>query len=118
MRFLKVFSLFISLFFFGAIASAKETTGFKTLVKSQEQSFFQKAEPHNPRFLDLVIEEIEDDSNENEDEVSFHPSCSTPSSQLFSFSHQNALRSVVPTSSAKLFKYLTCRFIIFRNIRL
>lgn len=120
MRFLKVFLLFVSVFFLGAMASAKETSRLTSILKTQDQFHFQKAEPVNLRFADLVIEEIEDDTNENEDDSSFHSALSSPTSRLFAFhfTYEIASRSVVPTSRAKLLKYLTCRFILFQNIRL
>ena len=120
MRFLKVFLLFISVFFLGAMASAKETHGLTSVLKTQDQFHFQKSEPRNQRFADLVIEEIEDNTNENEDDSSFHGALNYPTSRLFAFhfSHEIASRSAVPTTGAKLLKYLTCRFILFRNIRL
>lgn len=120
MRFLKVFLLFISVFFLGAIASVQETSGLITSLKTQNQSHFQKAEPANHKFADLVIEVIEDDTNENEDDSSLHNSLHYQTSKLFAFhfTYEIAARSAIPTSQAKLFKYLTCRFILFQNIRL
>ena len=121
MRFLKVFLLFISVFFLGAIASAKETNGLTSILKTQDQFHLQKTEPKNPRFVDLVIEEIEDDTNENEDDITFHSPFVAPTSRFFTFdnSHKIASQSKNSTAAAQKFlKYLTRQFIIFRNIRL
>jgi len=120
MRFLKVFLIFISVFFMGAIASVKETSGIITSLKIQNQSHFQKAGLANHKFADLVIEVIEDDTNENEDDSSLHNLLKFQTGRLFAFhfTYEIAARSAMPTTQAKLFKYLTCRFILFQNIRL
>jgi hypothetical protein len=119
MRFLKVYFLFISFFFFGAMASAKESNGSKPAFHTNTQSHFHKAEPRSPQFADLVIEEVEDDSNENEDDTPFQGSLSSPtSSDYFSrFSHALASRLVFPTQVSAI-QSRTASFILFRNIRL
>jgi hypothetical protein len=119
MRFLKVYLLFISVFFFGAMASAKESNGSKLTFQTAAHNHFQKAEPRSPRFVDLVIEEVEDDSNENEDDAPYHGSLLAPSSSYYfnRFSHALASRLVSQTQASATL-YRTATFILFRNIRL
>ena len=116
MRFLKVYLLLISVFFFGAMASAKESNGSKLTF---QQTHFQKAEPRSPQFADLVIEEVEDDSNENEDDAPFHGSLISPTNTYCSSLFGHALASrLVSETQASATVYRTATFILFRNIRL
>jgi hypothetical protein len=119
MRFLKVYLLFISFFFFGAMASAKESNGGKLTFHADTQSHLHKAEPRSTRFAELVIEEVEDDSNENEDDTAFHGSLLTPTNASYFNRYSQALASrlVFPTQASAV-HYRIASFILFRNIRL
>jgi hypothetical protein len=101
------------------MASAKESNGSKPTFHPDTQSHFHKAEPRSPRFADLVIEEVEDDSNENEDDSALHGSILSPTNASYfnRFSQALASRLVFPTQASAV-HYRTASFILFRNIRL
>ena len=101
------------------MASAKESNGSKLTFQTTTQTHFQKAEPRSPQFADLVIEEVEDDSNENEDDAPFHGSLISPTNTYCSSLFWHALASrLVSQTQASATVYRTATFILFRNIRL
>ena len=101
------------------MASAKESNASTFTFYTSTHNHFQKAQPRSPRFADLVIEEVEDDSNENEDDAPYHGSLLAPNSSYYfnHFSHALASRLVSKTQASATL-YRTATFILFRNIRL
>ena len=74
MRLLKVFLLFVSVFFFTTIASAKQVFGLQVNEITQTQKQVKKTEPNTLSFINLLMEES--DNSEDEDDshelVFFH----------------------------------------------
>ena len=117
MRFVKLFFLFLSVFLFTTIASAKEAFGIQTEQITKQQTMFTKSEAKGFALVNLLIEETDNSEDEDDShEVSFFH---LPLSSEFTYPHVGAIAvSNAQLTYSKVIHNTTPLFIQFRNIRL
>ncbi len=117
MRFVKHFFLFLSVFFFTTIVSAKEVFGNQKELFAKHQTNFTKSEAKSFALINLLIEETDNSEDEDDShEISFFH---LPLSSEFTYPHVGAIGiSNAHLTFSKVSHNSTPLFIQFRNIRL
>jgi hypothetical protein len=117
MRLLKLFILFVSVFFFTTIASAKQVLGIQINEISATQKQIKKTESQGISFINLLIEES--DNSEDEDDSHEVSLIHLPLSSEFTYPHVGAIAIAnAHLTYARVNHNSTPLFIQFRNIRL
>ncbi len=117
MRLLKLFILFVSVFFFTTIASAKQVLGIQVNEISTTQKQIKKTGSQGISFINLLIEET--DNSEDEDDSHKVSLIYLPLSTEFTYPHVGAIAIAnAHLTYTKVTTNSTSLFIQFRNIRL
>lgn len=117
MRLLKLFILFVSVFFFTTVASAKQVFGLQEVASTNNQKQIKKTEPKELSFINLIFEESDNSEDEDDsDELSFFL---LPLSSEFTYPQVGAIAVAnAHRTYSKVNHNPTPLFIQFRNIRL
>ncbi len=117
MRFVKLFLLFLPIFLFTTMVSAKAVFGMQSESITKQQTKFTKSEAKGFALVNLLIEETDNSEDEDDShEVSFFH---LPLSSEFTYPHVGAIGiSNAHLTFSKVSHQSTPLFIQFRNIRL
>ncbi|MFM7020574.1 MAG: hypothetical protein ACKOXC_07220 [Aquirufa sp.] len=117
MRFVKLFFLFLPIFLFTTMASAKAVFGIQSESITKQQTKFTKSGTKGFALVNLLIEETDNSEDEDDShEVSFFH---LPLSSEFTYPHVGAIAvSNAQLTYSKVIHNTTPLFIQFRNIRL
>jgi|GEM_PF-5153371 len=117
MRLLKLFILFVSVFFFTTVASAKQVFGLREVASTSNLKQIKKTEPKALSFINLLMEESDNSEDEDDShELSFFL---LPPSSEFTYPHVGAIAVAnAHHTYSKVTHNSNALFIQFRNIRL
>lgn len=117
MRLLKLFILFVSVFFFTTVASAKQVFGLQEAGATSNQKQIKKTEPKGLSFINLLMEESDNSEDEDDShELSFFL---LSLSSEFTYPQVGAIAAAnAHLTYSKVNHNSTPIFIQFRNIRL